>query len=61
MHGVANSTVYGGIGGEEMARFVTNGAELTTPNHARIKAEIDAVLRPFRQPPGDATTTTTSK
>lgn len=52
-NGVANSTVYGGIGGESMARFVTAGAELVMPDHARIEAEIDIALRPFRGPPGD--------
>ncbi|MDD9810732.1 MAG: FAD-binding protein [Gammaproteobacteria bacterium] len=58
-NGVANATVYGGIGGAEMARYVAAGAadaagaELATPDRARIAAEIDTALRPFRQPRGD--------
>ncbi|MDD9855417.1 MAG: FAD-binding protein [Gammaproteobacteria bacterium] len=58
-NGVANATVYGGIGGAEMARYVAAGAagaagaELDAPDRARIAAEIDTALRPFRQPRGD--------
>jgi len=55
-NGVANATVYGGIGGAEMARYVAAGAaevEFATPDRARIAAEIDTALRPFRQPRGD--------
>lgn len=55
-NGVANATVYGGIGGAEMARYVAAGAagaELGALDRVRIAAEIDTALRPFRQPRGD--------
>lgn len=52
-NGVANSTVYGGIGGESMARFVAAGAAWHAPDQAQIEYEIAAALQPFNRPPGD--------
>jgi len=52
-NGVANSTVYGGIGGESMARFVAAGAAWHAPDQAQIEYEIAAALQPFNRPSGD--------
>lgn len=52
-NGVANSTVYGGIAGEEMAAFVRNGAPLRDPDETVIEAGIASAERPFLQRSGD--------
>jgi fumarate reductase flavoprotein subunit len=52
-NGVANSTVYGGIAGEEMAASIAAGAPLREPNQAIIDRGIERAEFPFSQPPGD--------
>ncbi len=52
-NGVANSTVYGGIAGEQMARHIAAQAGAMMPDRAQIEAEIDDARRPFGQPGGD--------
>lgn len=52
-NGVANSTVYGGIAGEEMAAFVGNNAPLRDPDETIIEAGIARAERPFMQKSGD--------
>ena len=52
-NGVANSTVYGGIAGDEMAAFVDNGASLRDPDAAAIAEGIERAERPFSLPTGD--------
>ena len=54
-NGVANSTVFGGVCGEQMARYVTRqtGKATPEPDHDRIQTEIETATHPFRQPPGD--------
>ncbi|RMF33903.1 MAG: FAD-binding protein [Alphaproteobacteria bacterium] len=51
-NGVANSTVYGGIAGEVMARDIARLRALREPDAAVLEAEIDRALRPFAQPAG---------
>ncbi len=52
-NGVANSTVFGGIAGETMARHVAARSPLPDPDEDQIEAGIDQALRPFGQKPGD--------
>jgi fumarate reductase flavoprotein subunit len=51
-NGVANSTVYGGIAGEEMAAFAAK-AGLRPPDAASLDQAIGQSLRPFGRAPGD--------
>lgn len=46
-NGVANSTVYGGVAGEEMARFVAEHDHFEAPEETAIQHEIDRALLPF--------------
>ncbi len=52
-NGVANSTVYGGIAGEEMAKAIAAGAEHRDPDKSVIDAGISRTEYPFNQSPGD--------
>jgi fumarate reductase flavoprotein subunit len=52
-NGVANSTVYGGIAGEQMAAFVKKGAPLRDPEEGLIDAGIARAEWPFALRPGD--------
>ena len=52
-NGVANSTVYGGIAGDEMASAIADGAPLRDPDQSVIDAGIGRVEFPFSQAPGD--------
>jgi len=52
-NGVANSTVYGGIAGEEMAKAVIAGADYRDADQSVIDAGIERAEYPFSQPPGD--------
>lgn len=52
-NGVANSTVFGGIAGEEMAAHIAQGAALRDPDETIIEAGIDRAERPFLQKSGD--------
>ncbi|MEM8791566.1 MAG: FAD-binding protein [Pseudomonadota bacterium] len=51
-NGVANSTVFGGIAGAEMARFA-GSARLAEPDEAVIETGIARAERPFALNPGD--------
>ncbi len=52
-NGVANSTVYGGIAGEEMAAAISAGMPLRDPDKSVIDAGIERSEYPFGQPRGD--------
>jgi fumarate reductase flavoprotein subunit len=52
-NGVANSTVFGGIAGDAMARHVAAGSTLSDPDEERIQSAIARALRPFGEKPGD--------
>lgn len=51
-NGVANSTVFGGIGGAAMAQFA-QGRAIPDPDEAAIEAGIARAERPFASAPGD--------
>ena len=46
-NGVANSTVYGGVAGEEMAHYVSEVTDYLDIDEAILKAEIERALLPF--------------
>ena len=52
-NGVANSTVYGGIAGESMARAVRSGTLWPDPDEAALDAGVARAERPFSLPRGD--------
>jgi len=52
-NGVANSTVFGGVAGEAMARAIEKGAAWRDPDGSVIEAEIGRCLAPFAKPAGD--------
>ncbi len=52
-NGVANSTVYGGIAGDEMAGFIGAGAPHRDPDETAIEAGIARAEYPFTRSPGD--------
>lgn len=52
-NGVANSTVFGGIAGESMARWIAQEGALRAPDEAAIAASIAVHEAPFAKPPGD--------
>ncbi|WP_142848051.1 L-aspartate oxidase [Telmatospirillum sp. J64-1] len=52
-NGVANSTVYGGIAGDEMAAFVKSEGRFHDPDKGVIGFEIERALKPFSIKPGD--------
>ena len=52
-NGVANSTVFGGIAGEEMAASIKGGAPLRDPDETIIDAGIARAERPFALPAGN--------
>ena len=49
-NGVANSTVYGGVAGEQMAQYVATHGGLSDPDTGVIETEIENARRPFRRP-----------
>jgi len=51
-NGVANSTVYGGIAGDEMASFVAREGGFRNPDMAAAEAAMEAALRPFGKQAG---------
>ncbi|MDP3621080.1 MAG: FAD-binding protein [Polynucleobacter sp.] len=51
-NGVANSTVFGGIAGDEMAKWVSNKS-LAECNMDEVAASIRAHEAPLKRPPGD--------
>ena len=52
-NGVANSTVYGGIAGESMARAIRSRATRADPDGAALDAGVARAERPFSLPRGD--------
>ncbi len=52
-NGVANSTVFGGIAGEEMAAFAAAQSGWADPDIDVVEAEIESSLTPFRKPRAD--------
>src|SRR5207244_9100556 len=51
-NGVANSTVFGGIAGDAMARWIARQGEFRPPDDASIDLAMETVERPFR--PGES-------
>ncbi len=52
-NGVANSTVFGGIAGDEMAQQASLENNWIDPDANLIQASIEQVMTPFSQPAGD--------
>ena len=52
-NGVANSTVYGGIAGDVMARDIGRGLGHREPDGEAVKAEMARALEAFQRKPGD--------
>jgi len=52
-NGVANSTVYGGIAGDVMARDALQETSLRDPDEALLEAEIARARYPFSKKPGN--------
>jgi fumarate reductase flavoprotein subunit len=52
-NGVANSTVFGGIAGDEMAAHAAARHTWADADETVVEAAIDNALTPFRQPAGD--------
>lgn len=50
-NGVANSTVFGGLAGDAMARFVPTEGELGPPDEVALDAAMGAALAPFGRRP----------
>ncbi|NKB77463.1 MAG: FAD-binding protein [Gammaproteobacteria bacterium] len=53
-NGVANSTVFGGIAGDEMAAFIESGAPHREPDQSALAAGIARAEYPFSQTAGDS-------
>ena len=52
-NGVANSTVFGGIAGDTMSRWIKANGGHRAPDERVIEAETARALEPFARPPGD--------
>ena len=52
-NGVANSTVFGGIAGDVMARWVAADSGRRPPDEDALQAELARALHPFGKPPGN--------
>jgi len=52
-NGVANSTVFGGIAGDTMPRWIAANAGHRAPDESVIEAETARALEPFTRKPGD--------
>jgi fumarate reductase flavoprotein subunit len=52
-NGVANSTVFGGIAGDVMARRVAADSGRRPPDEDALQAELARALHPFGKPPGN--------
>jgi len=50
-NGVANSTVFGGLAGDAMARFVPREGAFAAPDEMALMAAVDAALTPFGRVP----------
>jgi len=52
-NGVANSTVFGGIAGDEMPKWIAGNRGFRPPDEDILRAEIDRACLPFCKPKGD--------
>ena len=52
-NGVANSTVFGGIAGDNMPGFIARNPHWRAPDEEAITAEMTRATRPFEKRPGD--------
>ncbi|MCJ2080039.1 L-aspartate oxidase [Methylobacterium sp. J-090] len=52
-NGVANSTVFGGIAGDEMPRWIAANGGYRAPDEAVLALEAERCLHPFRNAPGN--------
>jgi fumarate reductase flavoprotein subunit len=52
-NGVANSTVFGGIAGDVIPRWIAANPDFRPVDEALLDEETDRALAPFRRPPGD--------
>jgi fumarate reductase flavoprotein subunit len=52
-NGVANSTVFGGIAGDVIPRWIAANPDFQPVDEALLAEETDRALAPFRRPPGD--------
>jgi fumarate reductase flavoprotein subunit len=52
-NGVANSTVFGGIAGDRMAKWISTAGAHRAPDEAILEAEVLRAQHPFRAKPGD--------
>ena len=52
-NGVANSTVFGGIAGDTMPKWIAANPGRRAPDEDALAAEISRALHPFAQEPGD--------
>ncbi len=52
-NGVANSTVFGGIAGDVMPRWIAANPGRRAPDAAALDAAIERAQHPFARPPGD--------
>lgn len=52
-NGVANSTVFGGIAGDSMARWTERNPDWRAPDESALAASVAAHQAPFAQAPGD--------
>jgi len=52
-NGVANSTVFGGIAGDVMPRWIANNPGHRPPDTNVLDAEVERALYPFARQPGD--------
>ncbi|MEM7170371.1 MAG: FAD-binding protein [Pseudomonadota bacterium] len=52
-NGVANSTVFGGIAGESMAKWIEENGDIFAPNNEIMEKAVAKVCRPFNLPVGN--------
>ncbi len=52
-NGVANSTVFGGLAGDSLARWVPENGQWRDPDKEAMGAAVKAALHPFEHPAGD--------
>ncbi|MGH6661373.1 MAG: L-aspartate oxidase [Rhodospirillales bacterium] len=52
-NGVANSTVFGGIAGDTLAKWTPKNGKFRDPNEATIETAVAECLKPLANPPGD--------
>ncbi len=52
-NGVANSTVFGGIAGDEMGPWVRAEGRIANPDETAIEEAVERALAPFGKPEGD--------